>query len=293
MPSSASPPAGYVVRLDVFEGPLDLLLHLIRREEMDIYDIPIARITEQYLEYLEGLASLDLDTASEFLLVAATLMDIKSRMLLPRQSAAGDYIDEEAQGDPRRELVARLLEYKRYKEVASELGQRAEAARKSHSRYGGPGGPLPLPAAAGTGVASRDPLGRPGDGDTESGRAARVPPESAVGPGVTLATLVSALRQVLRELEERGPAEVERETLTVADRLAEVVSLLAEAGERGVDFVALLRRSGSRRAAVVTFVALLELLRQGRVRFVQERPFGPLVVWALPGLHRWGWPGRD
>lgn len=258
---------GYTVKLDVFEGPLDLLLHLIRREEMDIYDIPIARITQQYLEYLESLDALDLDLASEFLLMAATLMDIKSRMLLPRPPA-GEFIDEEAQADPRQELVARLLEYKRYKEAASELARRAGEARKFHSRYGGPGGLPPPPTAEEA--------------------------EAAAGPaGVTLSDLVAALQNVLRELEGRPEAEIARETLTVSDVLAEIVPLLQSAGGKGLEFTGLLRRARSRRAAVVSFLALLELLRQGWVRFAQEAPFGPITVWGLPGLGKWGWPGRD
>lgn len=282
MPLSLSGSPAYTVRLEAFEGPLDLLLHLIRREEMDVYDIPIARITQQYLEHIETLADLDLDTASEFLLMAATLMDIKSRMLLPRP-VESEFIDEEAQADPRQELVRRLLEYRRYKEAAEQLADRAAVARRAHSRYGGPGGPLP-PSGGGVGQ------GRPGPGEPVGGIAGA----SGAGSGEgLLASLVSALGEVLREFDQRPPGEIVRETLTVADKIAELVSALLEAKDRGLDFLAFLRRARSRRAAVVIFLALLELMRQGRVRLTQERPFGPVLVWAQTGIEHWGWPGRD
>jgi len=278
LPPATSGSPAYTVRLAVFEGPLDLLLHLIRSEEMDIYDIPIARITQQYLEHLDTLATLDLDTASEFLLMAAILMDIKSRLLLPRP-AAGEFIDEEAQADPRQELMERLLEYRRYKEVASRLAGRADEARRSHSRYGGAGG-----------------LSMPGP-PTAAGTAAGQARTGAVGAweaaGVPLPALVSALQEVLRELEGGSPDQIARETVTVADKMAEIVPLLAEAGETGLDFTHLLGRARSRRVAVVTFLALLELLRQGRVRLTQAGPFASITVWALGQAAEGRWPGRD
>jgi len=283
----------YTVKLEVFEGPLDLLLHLIRREEMDIYDIPIARITEQYLDYLDTLATLDLDTASEFLLMAATLMDIKSRMLLPRPSP-GEFIDEEAQADPRQELVSRLLEYKRYKGAAQQLADRAQVARRAHSRYGGPAGPPPPLAAAGAAPSAAWPPGAAaGAGEAGEGAAGEAAAETAGSSEVTLSTLVAALQDVLRELEGRPPGEISRETVTVADKMAEIVPALVRSGQKGLDFLGFLRQARTRRTVVVTFLALLELLRQGRVRFVQERPFGPVTVYAQVGIEQWGWPGRD
>lgn len=270
-----APGAAYQVRLEVFEGPLDLLLHLIRREEMDIHNIPIARITGQYLEYIETLSELDLDRASEFLLMAATLMDIKSRTLLPRPKA-GEFIDAEAQEDPRAELVARLLEYRRYKEAAGQLAARAERAARRHSRYGGPLGPAP-------------PL-LLGAGGSHAGDDSGASPQGDVGVGLT--DLVAALRDALREVEERAPGEIARETVSVADKLAELVPMLLAAKEKGLDFLALLRQAESRRGVVMCFLALLELVRQGRARFAQEVPFGPITVWAVPGTENWGWPGR-
>lgn len=270
------PSPAYQVRLEGFEGPLDLLLHLIRREEMDIHNIPIARITTQYLEHIETLTELDLDRASEFLLMAAILMDIKSRTLLPRPKT-GEFVDPEALEDPRAELVARLLEYKRYKEAAGELAGRAALSARRHSRFGGErGGPPPLSASP-----------------EQPERAA----DSGVTPtpslGVGLVDLVVALREALAEVERRAPDEIARDVVTVSDKLSELVPRLLEAGEAGLDFLALLRRAGGRRGVVVTFLALLELVRQGRARFAQEIPFGPITVWALPGTEDWRWPGRE
>jgi segregation and condensation protein A len=290
-PRVAGAPA-YTVRLDAFEGPLDLLLHLIRREEMDIYDIPIARITRQYLEHLEGLASLDLDMASEFLLMAATLMDIKSRLLLPRP-ASNAFIDEEAQADPRQELVRRLLEYKRYKEAAGLLSGRAAAAGRSHSRYGGASGPPP-PARGGApgrqgqdpAAADEEPAGLFGGGDAPGAEA------SEAGESM-LDSLILALQEVMQELDRREPGEIARESLTVGDMIAELVSALVAAPEGGLDFLSVLRRARTRRAAVVAFLALLELARQGWVGLAQEQPFGPVRVWARPGIEKWRWPGRE
>ena len=123
----------YKVKLESFEGPLDLLLYLIKKNEVDIYDIPISKITRQYLEYIEIIQLLDLEAASDFILMAATLMRIKAQMLLPKPS-----IEEEVQDveDPRQELVYRLLEYKRFKDVAAELGEKEEIARKQFPRGG-------------------------------------------------------------------------------------------------------------------------------------------------------------
>jgi len=258
----------YTVRLEVFEGPLDLLLHLIRREQVDIYDIPIARITQQYLDHLEGLGALDLDMASEFLVMAATLMDIKSRMLLPRASTP-EVLDPSELVDPRRELVERLLEYSRYKEAARQLAELAEHSRKRHARFGGPGGPLPRPAR---------PAAPPGAEPSEG-----KPPES-------LSVLVAALQRVLRELGDRPTTEVPREPVSVAEKIEELVRDLVAAGEHGLDFVGVLRRSRTRREAVVVFLALLELWRQGKVKVVQTGPFGPLRVWAAPDVQGWRWP---
>src|SRR5262245_35066831 len=133
-------PAGYQVALDVFEGPLDLLLHLVKKHELSILDIPIAFVTERYLEYLDAMAALDIDIAGEYLLMAATLCHIKSRELLPSgdgtegEDAAAADGDGELEVDPRADLIARLLEYQKYKEAAEHLGQRPVVGRNVWSR---------------------------------------------------------------------------------------------------------------------------------------------------------------
>lgn len=239
--------AACAVKLSAFEGPLDLLLHLIRLEEVDIANIPIARIAEQYLEYLGLLRDLHLDVAAEYLVMAATLAWIKSRMLLPVEGG-----DEEAEGpDPRAELVARLLEYQRFKEAAGELDVR------------------PI-------------LGR----DVFEAR----PPEPEAVPladepvDVSLVQLLEALRRVLQRAAAAGVVhEVEIETLTVRQAMIDVMDALA--GAESLEFFDLVERcagrSPTRTRIVTSFLAMLELTRLSAVRIYQHRtelgePEGPI-----------------
>jgi len=224
------------VRLRVFEGPLDLLLHLIRINEVEITDIPIARIGEQYLEYLSLMGELDLEVVGEYLVMASTLAWIKSRMLLPAERVGED--GEEI--DPRAELVARLLEYQRFKEVATELGE-------------------------------RERLGR--DVFAASGFEPEAPAEFEREIEVGLFDLVEAYRRVLeakRDAESK-PHEIEAEEITVRERMMEIMTLL---GPRpSTDFDALLREEQSRPytkiLVVVTFLAILELTRIAAIRIYQ------------------------
>jgi segregation and condensation protein A len=224
------------VRLRVFEGPLDLLLHLIRINEVEITDIPIARIGEQYLEYLTLMGELDLEVVGEYLVMASTLAWIKSRMLLPAERVGED--GEEI--DPRAELVARLLEYQRFKEVATELGERKR-------------------------------LGR--DVFAASGFELEAPAESEREIEVGLFDLVEAYRCVLeakRDAESK-PHEIEAEEITVRERMMEIMTVL---GPRpSMDFDALLREEQSRPytqiLVVVTFLAILELTRIAAIRIYQ------------------------
>src|SRR5215471_4335814 len=223
-PGLPAAPSPYAVRLPVFEGPLDLLLHLIRVNEVEITDIPIAQIAEQYLEYVELLRDLDLDVAGEYLLMAATLAWIKSRMLLPPDGAA-----EDAETDPRAELVARLLEYQRFKDAAERLGDRPLLERDVF-RAVAPGPELP--------------------------------PEGEREIEVSLFALVEAYRRVLRAAPPSGrPHEVEVETITVRDRMVAVMSVLGLRGS--LELEELLGPPGgeppSRALLVATFLALLEL----------------------------------
>ncbi len=239
-PGSASLPGelftAYSVRLPVFEGPLDLLLHLIRLNEVEITDIPIARIAEQYLEYLAVMRELDLDVVGEHLVMASTLAWIKSRMLLPAEQ-----VDEDGEPiDPRAELVARLLEYQRFKEVAAELGERDRLGRDVFAAHSGE---LEAPA--------------------ESER------EIEVG----LFDLVDAYRRVLEAKHEidSQPHEIEAEEITVRDRMLEVMAILKT--RPSIEFEVLLRedpvRSYSKVVVIATFLAILELTRLAAIRIYQ------------------------
>ncbi|WPD20108.1 segregation and condensation protein A [Thermaerobacter composti] len=240
----------YTVRLDRFEGPLDLLLQLIERQEIDIHDIPIARITEQYLEHLEAMRRLDLEVTSEFVVLAAQLIEIKARMLLPPEPRAQE---EEAaeEPDPREELVRRLLEYRRYKEAARYLSQLAE----QH------GGRYPRLAEA------IEPLAG----------------ELSGLEGVTLEDLVRAFATVLAAARETPEVVVEPEEVTVAQQMDAILRLLA-ATAGPVTFRACFSGRATRLEVVVTFLALLELIRQGRVRVRQDRAFGEIVLYPAEGV---------
>jgi len=218
--------SGYAVRLSIFEGPLDLLLHLIRINEVEITDIPIARIGEQYLEYLDLMRELNLDVAGEHLVMAATLAWIKSRMLLPP-----DPRDDDGEAlDPRAELVARLLEYQRFKEVAGELGERPLLGRDVYAACS----PDLTPS-----------------------------PEAEREIEVGLFELVEAFRQALRHAGPSAAAhEVEIETVTVRERMIYVMERLTQ--RDSCEFVELVTEGGgwaSRAVIVATFLAILELAR--------------------------------
>jgi segregation and condensation protein A len=235
------------IRLPVFDGPLDLLLHLIREEELEITDLPIAQVARQYLEYLGLMRELHLDVAAEYLVMAATLAWIKSRMLLPPTGEPG----EEEGPDPRAELVARLLEYQRFQEAAAELGQRPLLGREIWA----PPGETPPPL-----------------------------PESERDIEVGLLQLVEAYRRALRESKaEAHVHEVVTEAVTVRERMVAVIDALE--AEEMVEFERLLRgpdgRWTSRAVMVATFLAILELARISALKIFQSRsdegaPEGPI-----------------
>jgi segregation and condensation protein A len=224
----------YGVRLEVFEGPLDLLLYLIRKNEIDIYDIPVAEITRQYMEYVEVIQELNLEQAGDFLLMAATLMKIKSQMLLPRQEG------EEEEGDPREELVRRLLEYQQYKEAAGWLGEQEAACRDIFYRG-----------------AFQDPLWgvqRESDGLRQ----------------VALFDLMAAFKQALESALRVTYHRIEEVEVSVEERIAFVAETLEKRGQ--VLFFDLV--SGTPRLVIVaTFLAILELLKQGRILIRQTQPY--------------------
>lgn len=230
------------VELEIFEGPLDLLLHLIKKNEVSITDIPIATITEQYLATLDMLQSLSLDVAGEFLVMASTLIHIKSRMLLPAGDDGGD--DEDEGLDPRDELVRRLLEYQRYKEAAMELDQRE--------------------------ILSRDVFTR------------SAAPSEEIGPRgfreLSVFELLSALKRIIDRLPKDTFHEVTLEKITVREKMTYVLDALRSQGT--VLFEALFAEVRSRMEIIVTFLAMLELVKVRAIRIVQEELAGPIKIAA-------------
>lgn len=225
----------------VYDGPFDLLLDLIRKQDLDIYDIPIARITAQYLAYLETLRDLDVEGAADFLLMAATLIQIKSRMLLP----ADPVIPGETPVDPREELVQRLIEYEQFKSAAAMLHERQQLEEASWCRPG--------------------ILDFAGDEGTEAELA------------VDLYDLVRTFRQILQRAEERPRLEIVREDVTVGDMIQHLRRLLAHSADP-IPIRSIFETAPSRRAVLATFLAVLELVRMRAAVLRQERVFGDIVI---------------
>jgi len=222
----------YEVKLEVFEGPLDLLMHLIKKNEINIYDIPISLVTQQYLEYIDLMKDLNLEIAGEFLLMAATLTHIKSKMLLPREEKADE--DEESE-DPRAELIRKLLEYKSFKEVAEELGKREDTWR--------------------------DIFYNPPDKSMEG--------EDEVFIEVGLFELLEAFRDVLEQIPDKRYMEIVPDELTVRGRMTAIIEKLDAAAAEGVTLLTLIEEGSTRRTIVVTFLALLELARLRLIKLLQ------------------------
>ena len=230
----------YQVKLEMFEGPLDLLLHLIREHQLNLLDIPVAKITEEYLRYLALMQELDLDVAGEFLLMAATLIHIKSKMLLPPDEAVeGEGIEEE---DPRAELVDRLLEYKKFKEAAQTLSI-LEAEQALLHRRGAPAFDLEV----------EGPL------------------------SVSLFELLRAFREVLRRADVPAPFEITPEELNVGQRIVTLLDRLA--AESPIEFAGLFAGSNRRAEIIVTFLALLELLRRRLATARQAAAMAPIMIY--------------
>ena len=233
----------YQVRIENFEGPLDLLLHLIKKNEINIYDIPIAMIAQQYLSYIEAMKDLNLTVAGEFLVMAATLLQIKSKMLLPVEESAED---EEDGPDPREELVRRLLEYKTFKEAARQLDTQERMWREIYSR--------PVVARETSAESSDD----------------------AMLDNIGLFDLVDALQTILDRNPGKKLLEIIPDNLTVRDRMNAILEALE--GQESIGFEALFEASCHRVVIIVTFLALLELIRLRTVRVYQAESFGPILV---------------
>ena len=227
-------------KLPAFEGPLDLLLHLIKESKIDIYDIPIAQITQQYIQYIDLMKDLNLDIAGEFLVMASTLVHIKSKLLLPPdEKQAEDQVE-----DPRSELVQRLLEYKAFKETSSEFREKENIWRNIFRRT--------------------PPLEQFADDESEP-----------LLFEVSLFDLMSAFKDLLskRPLET---LEISRETLTVADKINYIIERLES--EEGIKFEDLFEDGLTKIALIVTFLAFLEIIRLGLIKAYQERAFSSIWI---------------
>ncbi len=230
----------YKVKLELFEGPLDLLLYLIKKDEIDIHDIPIAQITEQYLEALDVMKMLDLEIAGEFLVMAATLMQIKSRMLLPPEEQPAQ---EEEEPDPRAELVQRLLEYQKFKEAAARLARMEDQRRDLFTRRPS------LPETLG---------------------------EEEPSFETNLFDLIAAFSQVTERLSKQQFYEVLKEEFTVEDKIHQILHVLTQ--KSALYFSELFQEARSRLEVIATFLAILELIRLREIVAHQRRPFGEIEI---------------
>ena len=243
----------YHVRLPVFDGPLDLLLHLIRKNEVDIYDIPIAEITKQYLEILELMEELNLAMAGEFLVLAATLIHIKSKMLLPPPHEDGT--EDEPGGDPREELVARLLEYQRYKEAAQLLHQQETVRNATWTR----------PESVLESLKATNGANGHGAGETLV--------------EVDLFQLISAFREVLDRVRQRTDLTFEREVISIEEMIERLKTRLSAGAH--CSFVDLFEDASDRSTVIVTFLAILEMVRLKLIRVYQAETFSTIHVTRL------------
>lgn len=234
---------GYKLKLDIFEGPLDLLLYLIKKDDIDITDIPISQVTDQYMQYIEMMKMLDLDIVGDFLVMAATLMQIKSRMLLPPDPSE---VDEE-EIDPRDELARRLLEYKKFKEIAEALKEKEEFRRNLFARAV----------------------------DEEAARNLREEARE-VYLEASLFDLINALSEALRKTPEEVIHEIITEEHTVEQKIHDVLHLLLD--KTTVRLNDLFEKSRNKIEVIVTFLAVLELIRLKEVKALQQGPFADIEI---------------
>jgi segregation and condensation protein A len=237
------PPQALEVFLEAFEGPLDLLLYLIRRQNLDILDIPLAEITRQYMEYIELMEGMQFELAGEYMVMAATLAEIKSRMLLPRPKIDADGVEE----DPRAELVRRLQEYERFKKAAENIDALPRLERDVWAT----------------------------SAELKERQVVRVLPQ------VTLQEMLIAFKEVVVRSEMFAHHHIARERLSVRARMTDILSSLEQASF--VEFTRLFRPGEGRMGVTVTFMAILELVREGLIDIVQAEPFAPLHVRGSSG----------
>ena len=236
----------YKIQLEKFEGPLDLLLYLIKKNDIDVCDIPISLITEQYMEYIEMMKMLDLEVVGDFLVMAATLMQIKSRMLLPP-----DHLAAQEQPDPRSELIQRLQEYQQFKQIADELKTKETFRQDLFAR-----------------VVDQEQLNQIKEESQE------------VLFEASLFDLINALNSALKNVAPKKTYEVEREEYTVEGKIHSIVHLLIE--QSRISLLELFTRARSKAEMVVTFVAILELIRLKEIVAVQRRQFEDIEIMRNP-----------
>ena len=227
------------IKLEVFEGPMALLMHLLEKNQLDIYDIPIAVVTEQYLEYLQALEEFNIDIASEFLLMAATLLQIKSRMLLPKLPKIIEDIDDE--GDPRQQLVDRLLEYRKFKQMSTVMEDMMKEREQFFTRLPQEFGlDIPLPV------------------------------------GLKLDDLLAAFAAVWESSIDEYEL-VAREEFSVQDKIYDIIHILYKHKGK-IEFSQAVIRTGTRSEVIATFLAMLELIKLQRVTISQQQSFGPIYI---------------
>jgi len=234
----------YAIKLDIFEGPLDLLLYLIKKNEIDIYNIPVALITEQYLQYLKIIKSLNLDLAGEYLVMASTLIHIKSRMLLPVPEEPSA---EEMEEDPRAELIKQLLEYQSFKEAAADLGKRP--------------------------LLERDVFARSASIDDEIDKSVENDDELME---VSIFELIEAFHRLVSRIDKKDLLEIDMEKLSIADIINDVMERLNR--EKNLTFEELLGEKINRRRIIYTFLAILELIKLKIVKAYQTSAFGVIRI---------------
>jgi segregation and condensation protein A len=239
----------YKVELDAFSGPLDLLLYLIRRDEVDIWNIPVARITQQYLKYIEMMGELNINVAGEFVVMAATLIEIKSRMLAPEPAPAED----EEQDDPRMELVRQLMEYRRFKEAAAALTERADHQSQRFARFGE----------------------RPASEDAD---------KTAAPAGVNIWALFDAFSKVLQQTGARGDHRLILDVIPQEQIQKGLEERLRAEGR--TNFFSLFQGEASRVRMIGMFLALLELVKQQALRIEQDETFGDIYITYVPPEER-------
>jgi segregation and condensation protein A len=233
----------YKIKLQLFEGPLDLLLYLVKKDHLNIYDIPIAKVTEQYLSYLELMKSLDLNIAGEFLVMAATLMQIKSKMLLPPDPST---VEQEEELDPREELVKQLLEYERFKEIAQELRQRE--------------------------TSQQDVYKRPKTGVPEKG----LPEGNPVYFEASIFDLITAFSKALEDVPKELFYDVIKDEFTIEDKIHSILhSLLVKSA---LNLTEMFTQAKNKLEVILTFLAILELIRLKEIVAVQKEMFGDIEI---------------